>query len=71
MSPRFSLTQLLTMLTFGHRFAQFFDTPRDTSAAPAALGFDGFFKGAYSYHFHNFWWVTGEGSVCTADPTLL
>ncbi|KAG8910870.1 hypothetical protein FRC01_006075, partial [Tulasnella sp. 417] len=26
-------------------------------AAPRMLGFDGFFKGAYSYHFHNFWWV--------------
>ena len=28
-----------------------------SSAAPQALGFDGFFKGAYSYHFHNFWYV--------------
>lgn len=27
------------------------------SSAPQALGFDGFFKGAYSYHFHNFWYV--------------
>ncbi|KAG5644684.1 hypothetical protein DXG03_007984 [Asterophora parasitica] len=35
-------------------FAEFFDTPAQNSAAPQALGFDGFFKGAYSYHFHNF-----------------
>jgi len=37
-------------------FQDFFDTPLVNSAAPQALGFDGFFKGAYSYHFHNFWW---------------
>ncbi|KAF8892951.1 glycosyltransferase family 32 protein [Infundibulicybe gibba] len=37
-------------------FADFFETPSQNSAAPQALGFDGFFKGAYSYHFHNFWW---------------
>ncbi|KAK7042388.1 hypothetical protein R3P38DRAFT_3260407 [Favolaschia claudopus] len=37
-------------------FGDFFDTPEETSAAPQALGFDGFFKGSYSYHFHNFWW---------------
>ncbi|KAG6835645.1 hypothetical protein H0H93_016233 [Arthromyces matolae] len=37
-------------------FADFFETPTQNSAAPQALGFDGFFKGAYSYHFHNFWW---------------
>ncbi|KAH9937185.1 uncharacterized protein B0H18DRAFT_969493 [Fomitopsis serialis] len=37
-------------------FSHLFDTPRDLSAAPGALGFDGFYKGAYSYHFHNFWW---------------
>ncbi|KAH9947931.1 hypothetical protein B0H21DRAFT_736177 [Amylocystis lapponica] len=37
-------------------FGDFFDTPADTSAAPHAMGFDGFYKGAYSYHFHNFWW---------------
>ena len=38
------------------RFEDFFDTPAQNSAAPQALGFDGFFKGAYSYHFHNFWY---------------
>lgn len=36
-------------------FADFFETPVANSAAPQAFGFDGFFKGAYSYHFHNFW----------------
>lgn len=36
-------------------FEQFFDTPPTDSAAPQALGFDGFFRGAFSYHFHNFW----------------
>ncbi|KAL0567885.1 hypothetical protein V5O48_014112 [Marasmius crinis-equi] len=37
-------------------FSEFFDTPLANSAAPQTLGFHGFFKGAYSYHFHNFWW---------------
>ncbi|KAJ7164995.1 glycosyltransferase family 32 protein [Mycena filopes] len=37
-------------------FGDFFDTPEQSSAAPQALGFDGFFKGSFSYHFHNFWW---------------
>jgi WD repeat and SOF domain-containing protein 1 len=38
-------------------FIEFFKTPTESSAAPQALGIDGFFKGAYSYHFHNFWWL--------------
>lgn len=37
-------------------FSDFFDTPSQASAAPQALGFEGFFQGAFSYHFHNFWW---------------
>ncbi|KAK0198216.1 glycosyltransferase family 32 protein [Armillaria mellea] len=37
-------------------FGDFFDTPSVSNAAPEALGFDGFFKGAFSYHFHNYWW---------------
>ncbi|KAF7306823.1 Pyruvate kinase [Mycena indigotica] len=37
-------------------FADFFDTPVSISAGPQSLGFDGFFKGAYSYHYHNYWW---------------
>ncbi|KAG8919468.1 hypothetical protein FRC02_001636 [Tulasnella sp. 418] len=38
-------------------FKHFFTPPSQEAAAPQSLGFDGFFKGAYSYHFHNFWWV--------------
>ncbi|KAG8947721.1 hypothetical protein FRC04_010495 [Tulasnella sp. 424] len=38
-------------------FKHFFQPPVAEAAAPQMLGFDGFFKGAYSYHFHNFWWV--------------
>ncbi|KAF7329836.1 hypothetical protein MKEN_00247000 [Mycena kentingensis (nom. inval.)] len=37
-------------------FGDFFETPVTNSAAPQALGIEGFFKGSYSYHFHNFWW---------------
>lgn len=37
-------------------FEHFFETPARDGAAPQALGFRGFFRGAYSYHFHNFWW---------------
>jgi hypothetical protein len=32
-------------------------TPAQNGAAPQAMGFDGFFKGSFSYHFHNFWQV--------------
>ncbi|GAA5884381.1 hypothetical protein JCM6882_002251 [Rhodosporidiobolus microsporus] len=39
------------------RFEDFFDTPKEINAAPVANGFDGFFKGSFSYHFHNFWWI--------------
>lgn len=42
------------LLTQGS-FEDFFETPAQNSAAPQALGFEGFFRGAYSYHFHNFW----------------
>jgi len=45
---------LLTIIFIS--FENFFETPLTSSGAPQALGFDGFFKGAYSYHFHNFWW---------------
>lgn len=51
----FTLRLFASMLTLLTRFGHFFDTPADSSAAPHALGIDGFFKGAYSYHFHNFW----------------
>ncbi|KAG7449744.1 uncharacterized protein BT62DRAFT_944268 [Guyanagaster necrorhizus] len=38
------------------RFSDFFETPSSVGGSPQALGFDGFFKGAFSYHFHNSWW---------------
>ncbi|GAA6023842.1 hypothetical protein JCM11491_006314 [Sporobolomyces phaffii] len=38
------------------RFEDFFETPKENSADAVATGFQGFFKGAFSYHFHNFWW---------------
>lgn len=38
-------------------FSDFFSTPAHQGAAPLATGFDGFFKGAFSYHFHNSWYV--------------
>ncbi|EKM83504.1 hypothetical protein AGABI1DRAFT_66179 [Agaricus bisporus var. burnettii JB137-S8] len=41
---------------FFSSFENFFNTPIAQSAAPQALGFEGFFRGAYSYHYHNFWW---------------
>ncbi|OBZ79609.1 hypothetical protein A0H81_00849 [Grifola frondosa] len=37
-------------------FDQFFNTPADVSGAPHALGIEGFFRGAYLYHYHNEWW---------------
>ncbi|GAA5974667.1 hypothetical protein JCM11641_007049 [Rhodosporidiobolus odoratus] len=44
------------------RFEDFFDTPKEINAAPIASGFDGFFKGSFSYHFHNFWWIPFDQS---------
>lgn len=40
------------------------------SAAPQALGFEGFFRGAYSYHFHNFWYVNQSISGLNALLTM-
>ncbi|KAJ3827460.1 hypothetical protein EV361DRAFT_914666 [Lentinula raphanica] len=37
------------------RFEEFFETPQQNSATPPVVGFDGFFRGAFSYHFHNSW----------------
>lgn len=48
------------------RFEDFFDTPKEINAAPVATGFDGFFRGAFSYHFHNFWCVGDCG--CSFTP---
>ncbi|KAJ3829765.1 snoRNA binding protein [Lentinula raphanica] len=41
---------------FFKTFEDFFNTPAVSSAEPVALGFNGFFRGAFSYHYHNFWW---------------
>ncbi|KAG6877233.1 hypothetical protein C0992_010546 [Termitomyces sp. T32_za158] len=54
---------------FFTEFADFFDTPAQDSAAPQALGFDGFFKGAYSYHFHNFWCVRPSSIPLSLYPS--
>ncbi|KIK68993.1 hypothetical protein GYMLUDRAFT_213869 [Collybiopsis luxurians FD-317 M1] len=40
---------------FFSRFEEFFETPQLSSATPIVVGFDGFFRGAFSYHFHNSW----------------
>lgn len=29
------------------------------SASPSVVGFNGFFRGAYLYHYHNEWYVAG------------
>ncbi|SCV67193.1 BQ2448_5839 [Microbotryum intermedium] len=36
------------------KFEEFFQWPRKGRGGPAAFG--SFFKGAFSYHYHNFWW---------------
>lgn len=46
---------MLNPFAFFFRFFDFFETPAASSAAPQVLGFEGFFRGAFSYHFHNFW----------------
>jgi len=51
-------------------FEQFFETPSTDSAAPQALGFEGFFRGAYSYHFHNYWCVFPISSLCLSTYLL-
>ncbi len=33
----------------------FFNTPLEMSAGPSMIGFDGFFRGAFLYHYHNEW----------------
>ncbi|KAF9535337.1 hypothetical protein CPB83DRAFT_841595 [Crepidotus variabilis] len=40
------------------KFEDFFDVPSGNVAAPQVLGVEGFFRGAYSYHYHNSWWRT-------------
>lgn len=43
-------------------FNEFFSNNRFSASGPHPLGFDGFFRGAYSYHFHNFWWLPFDPS---------
>ncbi|KAJ7575568.1 snoRNA binding protein [Mycena floridula] len=43
-------------------FDEFFVTPSVDAAAPQALGFEGFFQGSFSYHFHNSWWTSVDPS---------
>jgi hypothetical protein len=45
------------------RFSVFFSNDKFDTAGAQPLGFDGFFRGAYSYHFHNFWWVTEHSTL--------
>ncbi|KAI0721355.1 hypothetical protein C8T65DRAFT_705366 [Cerioporus squamosus] len=37
-------------------FDMFFNTPLEMSGGPSMIGFDGFFRGAFLYHYHNEWW---------------
>ncbi|KAJ7350406.1 hypothetical protein DFH08DRAFT_109150 [Mycena albidolilacea] len=48
-------------------FEDFFVTPLADSGAPLALGFQGFFSGAYSYHFHNSWWKPVDAAMNWPD----
>ncbi|KAK7057493.1 hypothetical protein R3P38DRAFT_2841286 [Favolaschia claudopus] len=48
-------------------FEDFFVTPLVDSGAPLALGFQGFFSGAYSYHFHNSWWKPVDAAMNWPD----
>ncbi|EIW69803.1 hypothetical protein TREMEDRAFT_43487 [Tremella mesenterica DSM 1558] len=43
-------------------FSFFFSNDKFDTAGPQPLGFDGFFRGAFSYHFHNFWWLPFDPS---------
>ncbi|BEI81432.1 hypothetical protein CcaverHIS002_0205920 [Cutaneotrichosporon cavernicola] len=45
-----------------NQFSVFFSNDKFDTAGPEQLGFDGFFRGAYSYHFHNFWWLPFDAS---------
>ena len=35
----------------------FFNTPVEMSGGPSVIGFDGFFRGAFLYHYHNEWYA--------------
>ncbi|KAL0961091.1 hypothetical protein HGRIS_006073 [Hohenbuehelia grisea] len=45
-----------------HSFSDFFQTPAAQAAAPQVVGIEGFFSGAYSYHYHNSWWTAFDAS---------
>lgn len=40
-----------------YRFSVFFSNDKFDTAGAQQIGYDGFFRGAFSYHFHNFWYV--------------
>jgi WD repeat and SOF domain-containing protein 1 len=42
-------------LTVSSSFHDLFTSAAIDGAGPLMLGFEGFFRGAFSYHFHNFW----------------
>jgi hypothetical protein len=48
------------------RFSVFFSNDKFDTAGAQQLGFDGFFRGAYSYHFHNFWYVSHQRTELTS-----
>ncbi|ODN83011.1 hypothetical protein L202_01242 [Cryptococcus amylolentus CBS 6039] len=43
-------------------FSQLFSNDKFETNAPQPVGFEGFFRGAFSYHFHNFWWLPFDPS---------
>lgn len=43
-------------------FSVLFSNDKFDTAGPEQVGYDGFFRGAYSYHFHNFWWLPFDPS---------
>lgn len=52
----------MSELVADSRFSVFFSNDKFDAAAPHPLGFEGFFRGAFSYHFHNFWWLPFDPS---------
>lgn len=43
-------------------FSEFFSNNRFSTGGPQPVGFDGAYRGAYSHHFHNNWWVPFDPS---------
>ncbi|WVR08522.1 hypothetical protein IAU60_005577 [Kwoniella sp. DSM 27419] len=43
-------------------FSYFFSNDKFDAAAAQPSGFEGFFRGSFSYHFHNFWWLPFDPS---------